>query len=141
MDLNDLTIAEVLHAVDNLELDPLIAINEERNGRNRKTLISALDARIANQTVPQTVIIPDEAEEAEPEAPENNEAEYPLPPDLYASSRGIISCRLKNNAPSRVTVGGAVNCTFMRRSKPFKIPREYWMAVLKRTGLFEEVKK
>ena len=140
MDLNELTILEILRAVDSLELDPLLAINEEKYGRNRKTLIAALESRIANNIVPDTVILPDENEYEEPIIKiMEPEADRPLPPELYASGREIIKCRLKSDSPAKVVFSGNINCTLKKRKKPYAVPREYWLAVLKRTGLFEEI--
>lgn len=138
MDLNNLTISEILGAVDRLELDPLLAINEERAGRNRKTLITALEMRIEKSFPPETVILPSEEDEL-PVETVKQETDSPLPPELYASTHGIINCRLKSDSPAKVTFRGSVNCTFMKRVKPYAVPREYWLAVLKRTGLFEEI--
>jgi len=142
MDLNELTILEILRAVDSLELDPLLAINEEKYGRNRKTLIAALESRIVNDIVSDTVILPDEDKDDEPSIKITEpEADRPLPPELYVSNRGIIECRLKSDSPAKVTFSGNINCTLKKRKRPYAVPREYWLAVLKRTGLFEEIKK
>lgn len=140
MDLNNSTISEILGAVDRLELDPLLAINEERAGRNRKTLITALEMRIEKSLPPETVILPSEEDDEVPaDTVVKKETDSPLPPELYVSTRGIIKCRLKSDSPAKVTFRGSVNCTFMKRVKPYAVPREYWLAVLKRTGLFEEI--
>jgi len=149
MDLNDLTILEILRAVDSMELDPLLAINEEKYGRNRKTLIAALESRIVDDIVPDTITLPDEDETVilpdEGEDPSikitEPEADRPLPPELYVSSRGIIECRLKSDSPAKVKFSGNINCTLKKRKRPYAVPREYWLAVLKRTDLFEEIKR
>jgi len=143
MDLKNLKVNEILSMVDSGELDPVITLTNEMSGKNRKSLVTALENRIdvaspnddlvlsiVEETEDKPLILP--VDEPDPVSPQTTEDGEPLAGD---DVRFVFA----SHAPDIVEIRGTKNCTFDRHGSPqHTVSLNYWRGVLSRTGLFIE---
>lgn len=136
--VKNLTVKEALSAVDEGKLDPVFALTEELSGRKRVSLVAALEERIEAST---PILDDDDTDDdVLHEVDVTSRAGRSFsPPEPKVPNRDEIRVTLKSDAPDRVELRGTVARTFDRKNSPFIVHREYWRAVLSRTGYFEQV--